>query len=39
MALKRRSIIAIGVFVLLAAMVAAGQWYETKRVQPGNTAE
>src|SRR5579871_3142601 len=39
MAMKRRSVVAIGVFVLLAAVVAAGQWYETKRVQPGNTAE
>lgn len=39
MALKRRSIIAIGVFVLLAVVVAAGHWYETKRVQPGNTSE
>jgi nitrous oxidase accessory protein NosD len=39
MALKRRSVIAIGVFVLLAVVVAVGQWYETKRVQPGNTTE
>jgi parallel beta-helix repeat protein len=39
MALKRRSVIAIGVFVLLAVVVAAGQWYENKRVQPGNTSE
>ena len=39
MALKRRSVIAIGVFVLLAVVVAAGQWYETKRIQPGNTTE
>src|ERR1700730_10892342 len=39
MALKRRSIIAIGVFVLLAVVVAAGHWYETQRVQPGHTTE
>jgi parallel beta-helix repeat protein len=39
MALKRRSVIAISVFVLLAAVVAAGNWYENKRVQPGNTLE
>ena len=30
MALKRRSVIAIGVFVLLAVVVAAGHWYETQ---------
>ena len=39
MALKRRSVIAIGVFVLLAVVVAAGHWYETRRVQPGGTTE
>jgi uncharacterized protein YdgA (DUF945 family) len=33
MALKRRSVIAVGVFVVLAAVVVAGQWYETKRIQ------
>jgi parallel beta-helix repeat protein len=27
--------IAIGVFVLLALVVAAGHWYETRRAQPG----
>src|ERR1700722_3835457 len=39
MVVRRRSVIAIGVFVLLALVVAAGHWYETKRVQPGNTTE
>src|ERR1700739_1845316 len=39
MAVRRRSVIAIGVFVLLAVVVAAGHWYETKRVEPGNTTE
>ena len=39
MALKRRSVIAIGVFVLLAVVVAAGHWYETQRVQPGHITE
>jgi parallel beta-helix repeat protein len=39
MALRRRSIIAIGVFVLLAVVVAAGHWYETQRVQPGHTTD
>src|SRR3981189_3500602 len=39
MVVRRRSVIAIGVFVLLAVVVAAGHWYETKRVQPGNTTE
>jgi parallel beta-helix repeat protein len=39
MALRRRSTIAIGVFVLLAVVVAAGHWYETQRVQPGHASE
>jgi parallel beta-helix repeat protein len=39
MAIRRRSIIAVGVFVLLAVVVAAGHWYETQRVQPGRTTE
>jgi parallel beta-helix repeat protein len=39
MAVRRRSIIAIGVFVLLAVVVAAGHWYETQRAQPGHTSE
>jgi parallel beta-helix repeat protein len=37
MAVKRRSIAAIGVFVLLAAVVGLGHWYETQRVQPGHS--
>jgi len=39
MAVRRRSIIAIGVFVLLAVVVAAGHWYETQRVEPGHTSD
>src|SRR5262249_17848209 len=37
MAIRRRSAVAIGVFVLLAVVVALGHWYETRRVQPGAT--
>jgi parallel beta-helix repeat protein len=39
MAVRRRSIIAIGVFVLLAIVVAAGHWYETRRAQPGQAVD
>ena len=39
MAIRRRSVIAIGVFVLLAIVVTAGHWYETQRVQPGRATE
>jgi len=39
MAMRRRSVVAIGVFVLLAAVVALGHWYETQRVQPGHTSD
>jgi len=39
MAVKRRSIIAISVFVLLAIVVAAGHWYETQRAEPGRTTD
>src|SRR3982074_2900289 len=39
MAIRRRSIIAIGVFVLLAIVVAAGHWYETQRAQPGHASD
>jgi parallel beta-helix repeat protein len=39
MATRRRSAIAIGVFVLLAVVVALGHWYEKVRVQPGRTSE
>lgn len=33
MALRRRSIVAIGVFVALGVIVALGHWYETRRAQ------
>jgi parallel beta-helix repeat protein len=33
MASGRRSVVAIGVFVVLVVVVAAGHWYETRRVQ------
>lgn len=39
MAVRRRSVIAVGVFVLLAIVVAAGHWYETQRVQPGRSGD
>ena len=39
MAIKRRSMIAIGVFVLLAVLVVLGQWYETQRTQPQHAAQ
>jgi hypothetical protein len=39
MALGRRSIIAIGVFAVLAVGVVAGHWYETRRVEPGNSTD
>jgi parallel beta-helix repeat protein len=39
MANKGRAILAVGVFVLLAALVAAGRWYETQKVQPERTPE
>jgi parallel beta-helix repeat protein len=39
MAVKRRSIIAVGVFVFLAAVVAVGHWYETQRSQPRTTTQ
>jgi parallel beta-helix repeat protein len=34
MAVKRRSIVAVSVFVLLAAVVALGHWYETQQARP-----
>jgi hypothetical protein len=34
MAIRRRSIVAIGVFVLLGVLAALGRWYETQRAQP-----
>jgi len=37
MAIRRRSVVAAAVFVLLAALVAAGHWYETQRAQPLQT--
>jgi parallel beta-helix repeat protein len=39
MAVRRRSIIAISVFVVLALVVVAARWYETQRVQPGHASE
>ncbi len=39
MAMRRRSIVAVSVFVLLAAVVAAGHWYETRQVKPVANAE
>jgi nitrous oxidase accessory protein NosD len=37
MAIRRRSIVAIGTFVLLAVLAALGRWYETQRAQPQRT--
>ena len=34
MATKRRSLIAIGVFVLIAIAVAAGRWYQMQHAAP-----
>lgn len=39
MAIERRSMIAAGVFVLLAVLVAAGRWYETHRARPQRAAD
>src|SRR5579864_9625806 len=39
MAVKRRSIVAISVFVVLAAVVAAGHWYETRKTQTTRSSE
>jgi parallel beta-helix repeat protein len=39
MAMERRSMIAAGVFVLLAVLVAAGRWYETHRARPQRAAD
>ena len=36
---KRRSLVAVGVFILLGLMAAAGHWYETQRTRPQRTAE
>ena len=38
MAIKRRSMVAIGVFVLLGALVGLGHWYETQQTHPQSTA-
>jgi parallel beta-helix repeat protein len=38
MAIGRRSIVAVAVFVLLAGVVALGRWYETQRAQPQRSA-
>ena len=39
MAIRRRSIVAIGVFVSLGVLAALGRWYETQRAQPQHTAD
>ena len=39
MAIRGRSLVAAGVFVLLAVVVALGHWFETKRAQPMRAAE
>ena len=38
MAIKRRSIVAASVFVLLAALAAAGHWYQTQRSRMQRTS-
>jgi parallel beta-helix repeat protein len=37
MAIRRRALVAIGVFVLLGALAALGHWYESQRAQPSRT--
>jgi parallel beta-helix repeat protein len=37
MAIKHRSMVAVGVFVVLAAVVAAGHWYESRKVPAQRT--
>ena len=39
MAIRRRSIVAIGVFVLLGVLAAFGRWYETHRAQPQHAGD
>ncbi|MEA3198022.1 MAG: hypothetical protein QOF32_2074 [Gammaproteobacteria bacterium] len=39
MPIKRRSIVAIGAFVLLAALAILGRWYQTQRAQPQRAAQ
>jgi Right handed beta helix region len=39
MAIRRRSIVAIGVFVLLGVLAALGRWYETHQSKPQRAAE
>ena len=39
MATTRRSIVAVGVFVLLGVLVALGHWYETQRAHPQHATE
>src|SRR6202790_561041 len=36
---KPRSLVGVGVFILLGLMAAAGHWYETQRTRPQRTAE
>jgi parallel beta-helix repeat protein len=39
MVIRRRSIVAIGAFMLLGILAALGRWYEMQRAQPRHTAE
>jgi hypothetical protein len=39
MAIRRRSIVAIGTFVLLGVLAGLGRWYETQRAQPQRTTK
>lgn len=39
MAIKRRSMVAVGVFLLLGVLVAVGNWYEKQRARPQHTTE
>ena len=38
MAVRVRSLVAAGLFVLLAVVVVLGRWYETRRAQPQRAA-
>jgi len=35
MKINRRSLVAVGIFVVLGALVVAGKWYEVRRTTPG----
>jgi len=39
MAIRRRSIVAVGTFVLLGVLAGLGRWYETQRAQPQRTTK